>query len=160
MRNKMLIIIGAIVLLFGSLYFVVDAKNKKAIENSENPYGKTDLKQATINQLDDPNYQNQIVPNELKKELEDQKELTVYFYSPECVFCKQATPVLMSAAEDLGVDIKKLNLLEFNSESSIYQIESTPTLVHFENGEEVSRILGARTEDEFKAFLNEYVSNE
>src|SRR5690625_347302 len=160
MRNKMIMIIGAIVLLFGALYFVVDTKNKKAIENSENPYGKTNLKQATINQLDDPLYQNQIVPEDLKKEIEDENGVTVYFYSPECVYCKQATPVLMPVAEDLNVDIKKLNLLEFNSESNTYHIDSTPTLVHFENGEEVARMLGARTEDEFRAFLTEYALDE
>lgn len=157
MRNKMLIIVGAIVVLFGALYFVVDAKNKKTIGENENPYGKTDLKQSTINQLGDPNYQNQIVPDDLKKELANKKELTVYFYSPECIYCKQATPVLVPIAEDLNIDIKKLNLLEFNDQGNIYGIESTPTLVHYENGEEVARIKGARTEQEFRVFLNEYV---
>lgn len=153
-------IIGAIVVLFGALYFVVDAKNKKTIEDNENPYEKTNLKQATIDQLGDPLYQNQILPEDLKEELENQNDLTVYFYSPECVFCKQATPVLVPVAEELDVDIKKLNLLEFNSESKTYHIESTPTLVHFENGEEVARLLGSRTEDEFRAFLNEYAVND
>ncbi len=157
MRNKMLIIVGAIVVLFGALYFVVDAKNKKTIEDNENPYGKTSLKQSTIDLLDDPLYQNQIIPEDLKKDLEDGKDMTVYFYSPECEFCKITTPVLVPIADDLNVDMKKLNLLEFNNEWNTYGIEGTPTLIHYENGEEVARINGAREEEEFRLFFNEFV---
>lgn len=157
MRNKMLIIVGAIVVLFAALYFVVDAKNKQTIGDNENPYGKTNLKQSTIDQLDDPLYQNQIIPDDLNKALEDEEDVTVYFYSPECEFCKITTPVLVPIVEDLDIDMKKLNLLEFNSEWNTYGIEGTPTVVHYENGEEVARINGARSEEEFRVFLNEFV---
>ena|SRR5690625_129517 len=157
MRNKMIIIIAAIVVLFGALYFVIDAKNKQTIGDNENPYGKDNLKQSTIDLLDDPLYQNQIIPEDLNKELENEKDMTVYFFSPDCEYCKIATPVLMPVVEDLDIDMKKLNLLEFNSEWSTYGIEGTPTLIHYENGEEVARINGARSEEEFRAFLNEYV---
>lgn len=159
MRNKMLIIIGAIVVLFGALYFVVDAKNKQKIGENENPYGKTNLKQSTIDLLDSPLYQDQIIPDDLEKALEDEKDMTVYFFSPDCEFCKIATPVLMPVVEDLDIDMKKLNLLEFGNAMRTYNITGTPTLVHYENGEEVARINGARDEEEFRAFFNEFVVN-
>jgi thiol-disulfide isomerase/thioredoxin len=157
MRNKMFIILGSILVLFVALYFVVDAKNKKTIGDHENPYGKDNLSQSTINQLDDPLYQNQIIPDDLDKELANEKDMTVYFYSPECDHCKRATPILMPVVEDLDIDMKKLNLLEFKNDWNTYRIEGTPTLVHYENGKEVARLNGARTAEEFRAFLNEYV---
>jgi thioredoxin 1 len=59
----------------------------------------------------------------------------------------------------MDVDMKKFNLLEFGQEGLSYNIESTPTLVHYENGEEVSRLVGQYPEEEYEAFFNEYVLN-
>lgn len=160
MKNRMVLILGSIVILFVALYFVVDYKNKQAIDTSGNPYGKEDLKQETIDQLDNPLYQNQITPDELNEELASSGDVTVYFYSPTCVHCQNTTPVLVPVAEDLDVDVKKLNLLEFEDDWDTYQIEGTPTLVHYKDGEEVTRIDGERSEDEFTAFFNEHVLNE
>src|SRR5690625_4642058 len=108
----MLIIIGAVVVLFGALWFVVDYKDNKAISNADNPYGTTNLDRATIDQLDDPLYQNIILAEDLEKELEAKEDVTVYFYSPTCVHCQETTPVLVPLTEELGVDMKKVNLLE------------------------------------------------
>ncbi|WP_087973344.1 thioredoxin family protein [Oceanobacillus rekensis] len=159
MGKKMLIIIGVIVVLFIALFFVIDYKNNQALENSENPYGTNDLDQATIDQLDDPLYQNIILPNDLNEKINNGEEVTVYFYSPTCVYCQNTTPYLAPLAEDMDVDMKKFNLLEFGQEGLSYNIESTPTLVHFENGEEVSRLVGQYPEEEYEAFFNEYVLN-
>lgn len=153
----MLMIVGAIVVLFGALYFVVDAKNKQTIGDNENPYGKTNLKQSTIDLLDDPLYQDQIVPDDLAKELDSEGDITVYFFSPDCAYCKIATPELMPVVEDLNIDMKKLNLLEFHGAKKTYNIDGTPTLVHYKNGKEVARMNGARTGEEFRVFFNEYV---
>lgn len=159
MGKKMLIIIGIIVVLFVALFFVIDYKNNQALDNSENPYGTNDLYQSTIDQLDDPLYQNIILPDELNEKINNEEDVTVYFYSPECVYCQNTTPYLAPLAEDMDVDMKKFNLLEFSQEGLAYNIESTPTLVHFENGEEVSRLVGQYPEDEYAAFFNEYVLN-
>ncbi|WP_067729787.1 thioredoxin family protein [Oceanobacillus damuensis] len=159
MGKKMLIIIGAIVVLFVALYFVIDYKNNQALESSENPYGTNNLDQATIDQLDEPLYQNQILPDELNEKISNGEEVTVYFYSPTCVYCQNTTPYLAPLAEDMDVDMKKFNLLEFGQQGIAYGIESTPTLVHYENGEEVSRLVGQYPEEEYEAFFDEYVLN-
>lgn len=148
-------IIGAIIILFVALYFVVDYKNQQAIDISGNPYGKDNLKQETIDQLDNPLYQNQITPDQLEGKLENKEDLIVYFYSPTCVYCQNTTPVLVPLAEELGVDVKKLNLLEFEAEWDKYRIEGTPTLVYFENGEEAARISGQQQEEGLRTFFNE-----
>ncbi|WP_156288812.1 thioredoxin family protein [Oceanobacillus salinisoli] len=159
MGKKMLSIVGVIVLLLVALYFVVQYQNNQALEGADNPYGTTDLDQATIDQLDDPNYGNQILPDELSEQLENGEDVTVYFYSPTCVYCQNTTPYLVPLAEENNIDMKKYNLLEFGQEAVPYAIESTPTLVHFENGEEAARIVGQRPEEEFQAFFDEYVLN-
>ncbi|ASK60853.1 thiol reductase thioredoxin [Virgibacillus phasianinus] len=155
MKKKMLIFIVVLIVLFAALYFVVDYKNKQAVDENDNPYGKSDLHQATIDQLDDPNYQNQILPDELDKKLENGKSLTVYFYDPTCPHCQRTTPILVPLTEELGVDVKKLNVLEFEDAWNKYSIEGTPTLIHFENGKEATRISGGQTEEQLRAFFKE-----
>ncbi|WP_047982488.1 thioredoxin family protein [Ornithinibacillus contaminans] len=157
MQKKILIIIGVVVVLFVALYFVLDYKNNKALEGSNNPYGTNDLDQATIDQLDDPNYGNQILPDELDEAVESGEPLTVYFYSPTCVHCQNTTPILAPLAEEMNVDMKKLNLLEFSDKVTRYGITSTPTLVYYEDGKEVYRLVGSQTEDVYTAFFEEYV---
>lgn len=154
----MLIIVGVIVLLFAGLYFINNYKNKQAVEDNENPYGKDSLKQETIDQLDDPLYQNIIVPEDLDAKLANGEDITVYYYSPTCVYCQKTTPVVVPIAEELGVDLKKMNLLEFDK-MDYYHIEGTPTIIHYENGEEVSRIVGEQPEENFRSFFKEYVIN-
>lgn len=153
----MIVIIGIIVVLVIALFFVVQYQNNQKTNGSDNPYGTSDLEQETIDQLDDPNYQNQILPDELESKLENGEDVTVYFFSPTCVYCQNTTPYLAPLAEDNGVDMKMFNLLEFGQEGMPYAIESTPTLVHFKDGEEVARIVGQRSEEEFQKFFDEYV---
>src|SRR5690625_1395049 len=153
----MLIILGVIIVLFVALYVAVDYQNKQTIEHAGNPYGKDQLKQETIDQLDDPLYQNQIIPEDLDKKLANKEDVFVYFYSPVCIYCLETTPILVPLAEELDIDVKKLNLYEFAEQKNTYHIEGTPTLVYYENGEEVDRVNGAQTEEMFRAFFEEYV---
>ncbi|AVQ98601.1 Thioredoxin [Oceanobacillus picturae] len=157
MQKKILVFVGVIVLLFAGLYFVIDYKNNQTVENNDNPYGDKKLEQSTIDQLDDPNYGNQIMPDELSEQVESGEAVTVYFYNPECVHCQNTTPYLVPLAEDNNVDMKKMNLLEFKDQWNVYGIESTPTLIHFENGEEQGRIVGQVPEENFQQFFDQYV---
>ncbi|WP_174616221.1 thioredoxin family protein [Virgibacillus ihumii] len=154
MKKKMIIFGIVIVVLFAGLYFVIDYKNDQAMEN--NPYGKDDLHQATIDQLDSPYYGNQILPEELNKKVKSGEKLFVYFYSPTCPHCKKTTPMLAPLAKDMNVDMKKLNLIEFPAMASMYMVRSTPTLVYFNNGKEVDRVNGAQSKELFTAFFNKY----
>lgn len=155
----MLIIIGVIVLLFGGLFFVNAQKNKQMLDGADNPYDKDNLKQETIDLLDDPLYQNIIVPDELDEKLAAGEDVTVYYFSPTCVHCQKTTPVVAPLADDMGVDLVKLNLLEYDKMKD-YDIEGTPTIIHYEDGEEVSRIVGEHPKEDFEMFFNTYVLNE
>jgi thioredoxin 1 len=158
MKKNMIIFIGILVVLFGALAFVVNYQNEK--ESAGNPYNKSNLHQATIDQLDDELYQNQILPEELQKKLDNKENVTVYFYSPTCVHCQRTTPIVVPLTKELDIDMKKLNLLEFEDAWNGFGIDGTPTIVHYENGKEVARISGEHPIDTFETFFKEKVLEE
>lgn len=151
--KKVIFFLIIIVVLFAGVAILTNIQKEKAVEG--NIYKKSDLEAATVEQLDDPNYQNIILPDELEDKLDSEENVTVYFFSSTCVYCKQTTPELMPLADDLGVDIDQYNLLEFEEGWEKYNIESTPTLVQFKNGKEVNRIIGYNEPDVFKQWLEE-----
>jgi len=59
----------------------------------------------------------------------------------------------MPIADELGVDIAQLNVYEYDDLWSKYNIEATPTFIHFEGGKEVNRFVGALSEEDLRAFL-------
>ncbi|ETP68306.1 thioredoxin [Planococcus glaciei] len=153
--KKMIIIGAAVVLIFGLIIFLTNQSNNSKLAN--NPYDTEDLNQATIDQLDDENYQNIVLPDELDKKIASGEPTTVYFFSPTCSHCQATTPVLMPVAEDMDVDVLQYNLLEYEQGWQQYFIEATPTLVHYENGEEVSRWVGEQPKENMEEFFNKVV---
>lgn len=156
--KKIIIFLVAIVALFAAIALITSMQNNQKAEG--NKFKKANLNPATVELLDDPNYQNVILPEELEEKLKNNEDVTVYFYSSTCVHCKRTTPTLAPLAEDMGVDMVQYNLLEFEQGWDQYRIEATPTLIHFENGKEVARIVGGQPEEEFKKFFEENVTKE
>ncbi|PFA69491.1 thiol reductase thioredoxin [Bacillus sp. AFS015802] len=156
--KKIIIFLVAIVGLFAAIAIITNLQNSQKAEG--NKFKKEKLDPATVELLDDPNYQNVILPEELEKTLKNKEDATVYFYSSTCIHCKRTTPVLAPLAEDMGVDMVQYNLLEFDQGWNQYGIEATPTLVRYENGKEVARIVGEHPEEDFKAFFEENVKSE
>lgn len=151
--KKVVIFLLIIVGLFAALFFVNKAQNEEKSEG--NPYGKDTLHPETVKQLDDPNYQNLILPDELDKKLQNGEDVTVYFYSPTCPHCVRTTPVVAPLAKEMGVDLVQYNLLEFEQGWNDYGIESTPTIVQYKDGKEVNRIVGYQEEATFENWFNE-----
>lgn len=153
--KKLLIIGGAIAAVFILLIVLTNMSNDKKL--ADNPYGTEDLEQETIDQLDDENYQNIILPDDLKAKVESGEPVTAYFFSPTCSHCKAMTPVLMPIVEEMDVDVVQYNVYEFDQGWDDYRIEATPTMIHFEDGQEVSRMVGNQPKENIEAFFNEVV---
>lgn len=151
--KKIAIFAVVLVLLFGAIAFITQYQKEQAMEG--NPYGKDDLHAETVKQLDDPNYQNIVLPDELTDKLDNGEDAVVYFFSPTCPHCQETTPVLMPIADDENVDVLQYNLLEFEEGWNDYGIEYTPTLIYFENGVEKSRLVGSHPESDWQTFLQE-----
>ncbi|MEY9973720.1 thioredoxin 1 [Lysinibacillus sp. RC46] len=155
--KKLLIIGSVIVLLFAVIIVLTKVSNNSKLENAEKLYGDKELKQETIDQLDDKNYQNIMLPDELEKKIKAGEDVNAYFFSPTCMHCKAFTPELMPIAKELGVDIAQLNVYEYGELGDKYNIEYTPTFIHFEGGKEVQRFVGALSEEDLRTFLNKEV---
>ncbi|GAA0452182.1 thioredoxin family protein [Alkalibacillus silvisoli] len=134
--KKLIIFAAVVVVLFIALILLTDSQNDTT---------------------DDPLYDNEVSPNELETKLENEEGVTVYFYSPECQYCLETTPRLVPLAEEMDIDLVLYNLLEHEQGWQDYGLESTPTVVHYENGEEVNRIVGAAPDEDFEAFFNHFV---
>ena len=155
---KKLAIIGAIVVgLFAIIIVLTTMSNNSKLEN--NPYDTDDLDQATIDLLDDKNYQNIILPTALDEKIQSGEKTIAYLFSPTCIHCKNFTPTLMSVAADLDLEINQLNVLEYPKEFDKYLLTGTPTLIYFENGQEVARISGDYPEEDVRAFFEANVLN-
>lgn len=152
--KKIIIFLSIIIVLFVAVAVLTKMQTEDKV-SEKNPYGKKELRAETVAQLDDPNYQNIILPNELEKKLADQEDATVYFYSPTCIHCQKTTPILAPLAKDLGVNMYKFNLLEFEDGWDQYQITGTPTLIQFKNGKETNRISGFNEKEVFDKWLKE-----
>lgn len=153
---KKLGILGAVIIvLFGGIIILTNLANKEKL--ADNPYGTDNLKQTTIDLLNNESYQNIILPEALEEKIDSGKPVLAYFFSPECSHCRNFTPYLMEQAEKHEVQIDQLNLLEFD-EWDTYNIDSTPTLIYFNDGEEVERLMGDYStheshQNELKQFL-------
>lgn len=153
---KKLAIVGAIiVLLFAAIIVLTNMKNSEKLK--DNPYGTDNLKQSTIDLLGDKNYQNIILPDALAKKIESGEGVVGYFFSPECSHCKNYTPKMMPIADELDIQVNQFNILEFESGWATYQISATPTLIYFENGEEVARLEGDAPNETTRQFFNDVV---
>lgn len=156
MRQKMLIFIAVIVVLFAALYFVTAMKDNQATESDNNSNGTED--QDSVDSL----YQNQITPDELDNELDEEGEAFVYYYQPDCSHCQRVSPILIPMAEEeFDLDMKELDLKEYDNKWDTYDIEATPTLVYYQEGEEVDRISGAAETDkdietQYEDFLDKH----
>ncbi|MDI7742999.1 thioredoxin family protein [Lysinibacillus fusiformis] len=143
---KKLGIIGAIVVvLFAAIIILTNLANQDKLE--DNPYDRDNLKQSTIDLLDDENYQNIILPEALKEKIVSGEPVVAYMFSPECPHCKKMTPALMPIADEVGVQIDQYNVLEYEQGWDDYQVEATPTLIYFKDGKEVNRLVGDYSKD-------------
>lgn len=157
--KKLLIIGSVIVVLFAAIIVLTNVSNQSKLEIAKKFYGDKELKQETIDQVDDKNYQNIMLPDKLEEKIKAGEPVNAYFFSPICIHCQAFTPVLMPIAEELGVDIAQLNVYEYDDLTDKYNIEATPTFIRFEDGKEVNRFVGALKEEDLRTFLNTVVLN-
>lgn len=149
--KKLGIIGAAVVLLFAAIIVLTNMSNSDKLK--DNPYDTDNLQQSTIDLLDDENYQNIIIPTDLQAKIESGEGVFAYMFSPLCGYCMQFTPKLMAVAEQKDIQIDQLNVLEYENAWTTYQLKHTPTLIYFENGEEVTRMAGDKDEKSIHQFF-------
>lgn len=138
----MLIFGGIIIVLFAAIFAVTQMEKKNA-STDEKGY-----------------YSNKISLEDLNKNIEDKKEQTIYFYQTSCVHCQKVSPIVVPLAKDLNVDMKVIDIENLNEPWDKYDIKGTPTIIHFKDGKEVSRISGEQSKEKFKEWFEQTKNNE
>jgi thioredoxin 1 len=77
----------------------------------------------------------------------------VDFWSPQCGYCVQFTPIFEAAAGRYGGQILmvKAEVSEAKASAAKYGIQGLPTLVFMKNGQVVNKIEGAMSAQDFQA---------
>ncbi len=79
-----------------------------------------------------------------EKVLNAELPVLVDFYSDTCVPCRMLSPVLSQLESELGgkLLIYKVNVGYEQELVEKYEVQASPTLIFFKNGEEVARLRG------------------
>lgn len=75
------------------------------------------------------------------------------FWAPWCGPCKMLGPQLDEAAKEVSIKIVKINVDEESDLAARYNVQSIPTLILFENGQQVKRDMGYRPKAEIIKFI-------
>lgn len=151
MGNKLFYgIIGLIVVIFVGVFIFMSNQSSDPESLSDSGYypytdkEPEELTGPTRDLLDNEDYHSNKTPAEVEEIVaaSDAEGEFVYFWSPTCVHCQEATPLLTDALNSTDGEITQLNVLEYEEAWATWNINSTPTLVYFENGEEVDRLEG------------------
>lgn len=155
--KKLILMFCFVMIAFVGWFFVQGNNHERELASAPlvNPYGLKTLHPETIAQLDDPFYQQIIVPDDLRDMLDQGEDVYVYFFSPACYACEQTTPIVVQATEKTNTQVVQFNVLEFNQGWNDYKLEFTPTLIRFVSGKEEARIVGKHSPSEFEQWFKD-----
>ena len=79
----------------------------------------------------------------------------VDFYADWCGPCRMMTPVLERVAKEMKgkATVAKLDIDQAQKTAGSFQVTSIPTLILFNDGKEVGRLVGLRDADTVKEFI-------
>src|SRR5438132_519737 len=83
----------------------------------------------------------------------------VDFHANWCGPCRTLSPVLEQVAKEIKgkATIGKIDIDNEQKTAAQFQITSVPTMILFKNGKEVGRLVGLRSADAVKEFINSAV---
>ena len=104
---------------------------------------------SNVVELNDQNFDAEV--------LQSTGKVLVDFWATWCGPCKMVGPIVEELANDFAGEAKvcKLNVDESGRTAQAYQVMSIPTLVLFEDGQEVERIVGFRPKSELAKLLED-----
>lgn len=79
----------------------------------------------------------------------------LYFTAEWCNPCKRTRPILEEMNRDGVINIKFIDVDSEIDLARTYQVQSIPTFVLIQDGEELRRMTGAKTREQFDGFINE-----
>lgn len=104
---------------------------------------------TNVFELTDNNFDQEVITSDVP--------VLVDFWSPSCSPCRALVPILDDLAEENEGDAKiaKVNVAEFPMLGAKYGVEMLPTLLFFNNGSVVERMVGAQSKEKLQNALDE-----
>lgn len=82
-------------------------------------------------------------------------KVLVDFYADWCGPCKMLAMEIEKAASEIDIDIVKVNVDDEEDIARRYGVMSIPTLILFENGQELKKTIGFMSKDKIKEFIED-----
>lgn len=99
-----------------------------------------------VKELNKDNFQQEV--------LEADKVTLVDFFADWCGPCKMVGPIVdQIAAENTDINVCKVNVDKQPELAAKYNVMSIPTLISFENGQELKKSIGLVSKDEILALV-------
>lgn len=100
--------------------------------------------------VDNPEFIIELNDLNFNEALQKYEKMVVDFWADWCVPCKMMAPIFESLANEYKgrVVFAKLNTDENPQISAEFNVSSIPTLLFFQNGRQINRIVGARTQEQ------------
>lgn len=104
---------------------------------------------TNVFELTESNFEQEVVSADVP--------VLVDFWSPSCGPCRSLVPILNELAEENEGDAKiaKVNVAEFPLLGAKYGVEMLPTLLFFNNGNAVERMVGVQSKEKLQDALDE-----
>jgi len=115
------------------------------------PLGESLLKMGKVIELKEADFDSAVLQSDVP--------VLVDFWSPTCGPCRLVAPILEELAEDYGEDAKivKINVFDNAVIAGKLNISVLPTLIIFNQGKMVERLVGAQRKDKLEDLLDEYI---
>ena len=82
-------------------------------------------------------------------------KVLVDFYADWCGPCKMLAMEIEKTASEIDIDIVKVNVDDEEDIARKYGVMSIPTLILFENGQELKKTIGFMPKDKIKEFIED-----
>ena len=82
-------------------------------------------------------------------------KVLVDFYADWCGPCKMLAMEIEKVASEIDIDIVKVNVDEEEEIARKYGVMSIPTLILFENGQELKKTIGFMPKEKIKEFIED-----
>lgn len=84
----------------------------------------------------------------------NKRRIFVYFWGPSCGMCRPMSPIIDKLANERD-DVIKINIAESMEMAKHFGVMATPTLAIVENGKLKNLVLGAKSESQIRALMEQ-----
>ena len=95
--------------------------------------------------------------NDFNEIVKSHRLIMIDFWAPWCGPCTKLGPILDEVSKETGIWLGKINIDDNISKPEEYHVTSIPTVILFEDGAPVKRIIGAKPKHVIMNEISEWI---